>query len=113
MKDNPQEITDAITKPKPLTLGKIALLESLAAPILKGKIDLLADNLKALYIYRTPTDKIEIGRIENAAAEYGDSLNIEDYRSGLLELMKAITEFFKMLPRPEEKKTPTNSATAG
>lgn len=116
MKDNPAEILKTATDPKPLTLGKVALFEMIDAPVLRGDIDSLEDNLKAIWCYKTPTAEAakNISRINELALEMGDSISHEDYQSAILEIIEGVTEFFKMLPRPEEeKKTPVVSATGG
>ena len=116
MKDNPNETIDALTKPKPLTLGKIALLEKIASPLLVGNYSRLADNLKAVWIYRTPTSEAakNIDKADEIATAMGDEITLEEYQDSLLELLGGITEFFAMLPRPEEeKKTQSATATGG
>ena len=111
MKANPDEVIDALTSPKPLTLGKLALLERISSPLLVGNYSRLEDNLRAVWIYRTPTSEAakNIKRIDELSAQMGDDISLDDYHSALLELLGGITEFFKMLPRPDEdsKKKPT------
>lgn len=116
MKDNPNETIDAMTNPKPLTLGKIALLEKISSPLLVGNYSRLADNLKAVWAYRTPTSEAakNIDKVDELSAAMGDALTLEEYQDSLLEILGGITEFFAMLPRPEaEKKTLSATATDG
>ena len=104
MKNNPEEVIDALTNPKPLTLGKLALLERISSPLLVGNYERLEDNLKAVWIYRTPTSEAakEIGRIDELAMKMGDEITLDDYQNALLELLGGITDFYRMLPRPDE-----------
>jgi len=114
MKENPKAALDALTTPSALTLGKIALLCRLEAPILAGRIDDLNETLAALYVIETPLERSvsEFARIRDVALVRYDSLTPDEYRAKVGVALDAVAAFWEMMPRPspDSKK---NSETDG
>lgn len=114
---------NAILDPKPLTIAQIALLERVNSPVVSGRIDNVNDCLLALYLLSMPireagklTRENSADVLKDMAVEWSDE-NIVDgrtYNDRLSELLVACTEFWRMLPRPEEKDAKKkDTATAG
>lgn len=109
MNGNTPETIDAILKPSPLTLGKVALLEKIDSPLLRSDITSMAENLKAIYCVKKPTAEVvkDLSRLTEVSLAYGDEIGFEGYKKELAEVIDSLAAFYEMLPRPDsEKKTP-------
>ena len=114
VKENPRAALDALTTDSKLTLGKVALLCRMDAPILAGKFDDLNDTLAAIYVIETPVHEsvADFQRIRDLAVVKYDSISPADYREKLAHALDEVAAFFEMMPRPapDAKK---NSGTDG
>lgn len=122
MNDNPQKAVDAILKPAPLSLSKLALLEKIQSPILRADARSLHDNLIAIWIFKTPIAECvkNLDKRQELALEMSEKMSGEEYGIALAELLDAVGDFFDMMPRAEsgeeedeEKKTSHGSVTDG
>lgn len=103
MKANPEKAVDAIVNPAPLTLSQLAMFEKIDAPIMRADATSLHDNLIAIWIYKTPIREVvkNFERREELALAMSEKMSGDEYGFALAELMKAVTAFYEMLPRPE------------
>lgn len=114
MKANPKAALDALTTTSPLTLGKMALLCRLDAPILAGDISDMSETLAAILVVEQPVRETvaHFATIHADAICRYDGLSVEEYRAKAGAALDAVAAFFEMLPRPDAN-SKKNSATAG
>lgn len=102
--NEPKAALDAIVAPKPLTLGKFAILARRKSPVLDGNVEDLTQNLVAIFVYSHDVTEVfaSLDNLEKCALVFAESLSPDDYRKRLAELLDAIFAFYEMLPRPED-----------
>lgn len=116
MTDTPEAVVDAIARPNPLTLGKLAVLEKIQSPLLRGDVSKLTENLKAIWVYDKPIEEVakHFGDADEQALIYAESISPEQYEEKVCAIIEGIGRFFGMLPPPDEsKKASVGSATDG
>ena len=115
MKANPEKAVEAIVNPAPLTLSQLAMFEKIDAPIMRADATSLHDNLIAIWIYKTPIREVvkNFERREELALAMSEKMSGDEYGFALTELMKAVTAFYEMLPRPENGEDEEGDAEEG
>lgn len=114
MNENPKAALAAIAEPGPLTIGKVALLCRLEAPILGGVIDDLNDTLTALYVIERPlAESVKVFKdVRDAAILHYDGLSPIEYRRKVAAALDSVAAFWEMMPRPSPG-AKKNSVTDG
>ena len=102
--ENPVESIDALIAPAPLTLGRIALLERINSPLLRGDVSDMAACAEGLWLLSLPVE--EAAKRWPEASVQGicwlDATPLQEYRKRLSEALDGITAFYRMLPPAEE-----------
>ena len=104
---NPKAALDAICTPGSLTMGKLALLESLGSPVLKGELDDTTSNMIAVYAVGSGESPSQVlaqhknGCLVDLALDWCDKFSPEDFMVLLGRVLDEVVAFWKMLPRPE------------
>ena len=112
----PVKALDALATPGKVTLGQVALLEKIGSPLLKEGTLMAADVIPSLYLLSLPAKEgvKHLETLQDDAFAWADTLDNERYGTLLVEAMKAIQDFFGMLPEPEgEAPKKASPATAG
>lgn len=102
--DNPVESIDALITPAPLSLGRIALLERINSPLLRGEVADMAACAEGLWLLSLPVEEAA-KRWPDAAVQgicWLDATPLQEYRKRLSEALDGITAFYRMLPPAEE-----------
>lgn len=112
----PQKALDALATPGKVTLGQVALLEKIGSPLLKEGTLVAADAIPSLYLLTLPA-KEGVKHLETLQADafaWADTLTNVQYGSLQQAAIKALQDFFGMLPEPEgEAPKKASPATAG
>ena len=100
---NPAASLDALAATPELTLGKMAVLCRISSPILVGDATDMPSTLTALWILATPFEEVLANRhdLETPALAWGDRMEPAEYRKRIIAALKAVDEYYKMLPRRE------------
>lgn len=114
--ENPEEVINAVTDAKPLSLAQIAVLEKAECPVLRFEIDKIADNIRAAYLYATAKKSVRdavaaIADAEAASLEWVDGLKDGEFKAIFTELLEGLDAFYQMLPPPKKKTMETEGNT--
>lgn len=110
-----QKGLDALIAPQPLTIGKLARLERIGSPLLRGEFERMTDCVAALYVLSLPANEVlkHIDTLEADALAYAETLTHEQYRKDLTDLLDGLFAWWEMLPRPDEDSKKNATATDG
>lgn len=112
---NPKPVLDAVTSPNEVPLAKFALLERANCPVLYKDISVLTENVRATYLYSLPMEEA-VKHLETAGDDslvWLEKVGTAEYNRVFTELVKAVCDFWKMMPPSEKKKTENGSETGG
>jgi len=100
---NPAASLDALAATPELTLGKMAVLCRIDSPILAGDATDMPSTLTALWILATPFEEVLANRhdLETPALAWGDRMAPAEYRKRIIAALKAVDDYYRMLPRRE------------
>lgn len=119
-KSNPVAGVDALVDPHPLTIARVALLSRVNSPVLFGHADDHGRNVEAVYLASAPIKdaarSVRDGTSEDDALAWSEAEMKEprEYVDRTVELLDAVTAFWRMIPNPDpEKKTPSATGTGG
>lgn len=114
----PRKALAALLHPrrKALTLGRLALLEWLGAPLLRGEWQSLHATATALWALEAPYGEVvgpsEDERLARALA-WVDSIGAAEYRRRLSGALDGIAEFYAMLPRADAEESKKKGSATG
>lgn len=116
MSDNPQKVLDAIADPAPLTLGQVALLEKIKSPLLSATNPAAADVIPGLFLLSIPSAQgaKHLDTLTEDAFAWADTLSPGDFSKRWVAALKALRDFYALLPGPtEDEPKKASPATAG
>lgn len=108
---NPPIVLEGLTRPDPLSLARLALLEKIGSPFVEApRPATFAEVLPSLYLQSLSLEEaIAQAYDPNLTAHallWANALSCEDYQAQVSELNAALEAFFGALPRPESEDTP-------
>ncbi|MGN0890528.1 MAG: hypothetical protein ACI4W7_02630 [Candidatus Spyradenecus sp.] len=106
MQQNPPIVLEAVTRPHPLSMGLMALLEKIASPFVgEPRVASIREILPSLYLchipYREAIAAAYSEDLEALALAWAEGMGAAEYRERVDTLNAAISDFFGALPRPE------------
>lgn len=108
---------DAVIRPSPLTLGKLARLERIKSPLLAANFDSLAADIEATWAVSVDADEfykaVSSDSVAKSAEAWIDAIGKDEYKAQFDELVKGLVDFGVLMPRPDEDAKKNDSATAG
>lgn len=110
---NPAPGLDALLSGRELTLGKMAVLCRINAPILVGSYEDIPSTLVALWVLASPFDEVLAHRydLETVALAWGERMKPEEYRARIASALDAVSAYYEMLPRPDALKKKAERGT--
>lgn len=113
---NPQTVLDALADPAPLTLGQVALLEKIKSPLLGAGNPAAADVIPGLFLLSIPSAQgaKHLDTLTEDAFKWADTLAPADFSRRWVAAIKALRDFYALLPAPtEDEPKKASPATAG
>lgn len=103
---NPPIVLTGLTRPAPLSLGRLALLEKIGSPFIgEPRQASFREILPSLYLCHLPYEEaIEAAyapALETLALKWAAEMGREEYQARVAALNAALADFFGALPRPE------------
>ena len=98
----PDKALAAMCAPAPITLGQVALLDLYKCPILNGDFSDLNATAFALWLLSMPLEQaVAEAHHPERAIVWADKLGTDAYNELLVATLRAIGDFFEMLPKAE------------